>query len=499
MSFKPRCSRDMGSMRREYRLPLTFSHLQALTIRPSRRQYCTKLKQWNLRKNLAASEKDQIIDKIVAARLLGRKIAEVRFDDRQIDLKSLLKHAQSQVLSSDIGSIAEHVQNLHAKLTRRGSTRSAAADTSADHIQITYQDIDSSELGSPESDINADEWTILVTNPAATPPQRLATPHVHPALAYAPTLGLEKIISLSQDYILVALESRMQNMPAQPHEAQLLPWFPDSESAAMHGFWTDAKNALYMAKKLEKDMTFTFASRACASIQTPTSVEINLGTLKDVLATLSPTNATSCLPLRDHLLHYLSGILAMRFGMQHPLVLLCGELRQETSNQEIYETALRFAIELIETAQGTQPSDTLVFRRELIRLLRRSGDLCRSGELCVEQEAYCVREFGIDALVTRRTTSDRVHILLAKKELVQAMEICEDLIERSRRHLGKAFPDELAVYALEDLAELCELHESPGRCLFLLHEAYFGAVRLWGAEASSTEYILSKIQAASKQ
>jgi hypothetical protein len=91
-----------------------------------------------------------------------------------------------------------------------------------------------------------------------------------------------------------------------------------------------------------------------------------------------------------------------------------------------------------------------------------------------------------------------VHVLIAKKELVQAMTICEDLMERTRRHLAKSFPDELAVYTLEDLAELCELHESPGRCLFLLHEGYFGAVRLWGAEASATEYILSKIQAASK-
>jgi hypothetical protein len=374
----------MDSMRREYCVRFAFRHLRVLTLRTSRRQYCAKLKQWILRKNLAASEKDQIIDKIVAARLLGRSIAEVRYSDRQINLKSLLKHAQSQLPSSDVGSIAEQVQNLQRTLLRRGSTRSVAADTSADQIQVIYQDIDSPESGSPKSDSDQDEWTVIANGSAAIPTHNrlednevgLNTPHILPTLAYAPTLGLEKIISLSQDYVLAALESRMQNMPTKSHAAHLLPWFPDSESAAMHSFWVDVKNALYTAKKHEKDMTFTFASRACEAIQDPTSVEINLGTLKDVLATLSPTNANSCLPLRDRLLHYLSEILSMRFGMQHPLVLLCGELRQETSTHEIYETALRFAIELIEIAHGSQPSDTIVFRRELVRLLRRSGDLC---------------------------------------------------------------------------------------------------------------------------
>ncbi|KNG48397.1 hypothetical protein TW65_04919 [Stemphylium lycopersici] len=486
----------------------TLDQLQATMLRKhgfyaTRRQYCTKLKQWNLRKNLAASDKDRIIDKIVAARLLGHTIAEVRFHDRQIDPKLLLKHAQSHVPYSDTGSITNQVQILHRTRLRRDSTRPATAETTDDHIQIIYRGIASPESGSPKSDSDNEDWTVVVNGPVTKPSQyrlenneRLYTPQVFPALSYSPTVGLEKIISLSQDYILATLESRIQSMLAPPDETHLLSWLPDVESAAMHSFWVDIKNSLYMAKKHEKNMTFTFASRACAAIQAPTTVETNLGTLKDVLATLSPTNARSCLPLRDGLLHYLSEILGMRFGMQHPLAILCGELRQETSNLEIYEIALRFAIELIEITQGTQPSDNLAFRRELIRLLRRSGALYESEKLCVEQETYCVREFGTDALVTRRATSDLVHVLMAKKELVQAMAICEDLIERSRRHLAKAFPDELAVYALEDLAELCELHESPTRSLFLLHESYFGAVRLWGAGASTTEYILSKIQVA---
>lgn len=493
-------------MRREWCLPSIFRHGRLLTFRHSRRQYCAKLKEWNLRKNLLASDKDKIIDKIVAARLLGQTITEVRQENRPVDLKSLLKHAQSKLRSLYIdSSIAEEMRELHGTLARQDSKITSVADTSADEIQIIYQDFDNLELGSLELNPDENEWTVITSLDTIPPRHELGTneqgvdmPHIQPALAYAPTFGLERIIKLSHDYILAALESRMRNTLAQPHEAQLLPWFPDTESSAMRAFWVDTKNALYMAKKRETGMTFSFASSACAAIQAPTNVETSIGTLKDVLATLSLTNANPCLQLRDHLLHYLSEILGLRYGTQHPLVLLCSELRQQTTDPQIYETALRSAMQFIGTKQGTQSPDTLSFRRELIRLLRRSQNLCQAEELCVEQEAYYVQQSGSNALVTRRATSDLVHILMAKKDLVRAMAICEDLLERSRQHLAKDFPDELAVYALEDLAELCELGGSSGRSLFLVHEAYFGAVRLWGAEASSTKCIFAKIQAASQ-
>lgn len=297
------------------------------------------------------------------------------------------------------------------------------------------------------------------------------------------TQSLERIVFYCKDFIL-----KGWNDGTTAHRNSV-------DRSEMDSYWTDIANALYMVKKEHIDLAWKFTDQACERARAGSFFDRpDIGTLKNLLSILSTINSSLLPNLRDTILEYLTELFQIRLHPLHPLVHICRVLQSEPTNVEISERALRSVLNLLEVSIGEIHTDTLQIRQALIRLLRRSGNHDASKLLCEEHLDICTNSFGQNALPSRRATQDLTHILMAKGEFDKAFEISKKQMERTREFLGRDFPDELAVYTIEDLAELHAKREQADEAIFILHEAYFGARRLWGETASSTVYIREKIR-----
>jgi len=88
------------------------------------------------------------------------------------------------------------------------------------------------------------------------------------------------------------------------------------------------------------------------------------------------------------------------------------------------------------------------------------------------------------------------HIYNVSERYDSAKAVCENILLRSRQEARQfVLLNEPAIYAMEDLAELCMLQGDSERSLNLLRKAHDAAFWLWGTDAQSTFCISKKLQA----
>lgn len=111
----------------------------------------------------------------------------------------------------------------------------------------------------------------------------------------------------------------------------------------------------------------------------------------------------------------------------------------KTPSMEILERGLVFSLGLLDGSLGHCNAIVLEFRRSLIQLLRRTGNLTTSETLCTDQICSSELLYGSDSFHTIRARSELVHIHAAGGRYDSAMSLCEDVLQCSRQGLETNF------------------------------------------------------------
>lgn len=221
-------------------------------------------------------------------------------------------------------------------------------------------------------------------------------------------------------------------------------------------------------------------------------VQHPLAILRDVFATISPVNTRMCPEVRVQLLRYLAVMSKIKFGDAHPLTLICHHLQMDAGCRKISETALRLMLDVSQKNLGQGHLQVFQLKRTLIVLLRRDHELSTSESLSIALVRSSEQAFGQNHVQTRLAMSELVHIYNDQRWYGRAKNICEEVLRRSRLDLGDNYPDSRCVYAMEDMAELCDSQGDTRQSEFWLRKAFSGALKVWG-KVPSTTHILDKL------
>jgi hypothetical protein len=440
-----------------------------------KRQYIRRLKYWGLQKNIKAHEKDALIAKIVDTQTKGHTIIDVRFNGRPVSIGVLHRYCQDATRSRQkclqTGS--------HSTISPAPITTSFDLDgVVRNSIEIVCGD---GNVTSTALVMEALEDFIPTQNEGIEATLLPSTLSSDPQPPFGQSTTLEAILFLTRTYLHGCLE--FSQIPDSRNG-------PQSWSAT--DFWSGVRNAIYFLKIGWPELAWPVLSNACDNILAKMPVSIDM--LRELLSTLAPSNTSICPPIRQQLLAYLASMLKLRVGDGHPLAAICQHLQTEVQGMDISESALRSSLEILENALGQEDGNVFNIRNALIVLLRRGGNLQASEWMCRTQIKNSERVYGMSSSYTRTAMSELVHNYTARKSYEQARAVCEDILQRGRYEYGIGDPDESAVWAMEDFAEILELQNDRMQSLKVLHEAQAGAFHLWGVEAASSVCISRKIE-----
>ena len=460
--------------------------------------YNTRLKQWNLRKNYRAEEKELLAAQIVEAHLENRPASDLTFKNRPVKLDRVLRHLRTKK------------RKAAAMKTSKNRDGSTGGDGSS-------SDSSTSRIHQDESCRSKTRWPVTITPDSGNTTSTVLTPpstvedieddfemierdDLVPSLPEpSPTLSPPRG-SLNTELILYQTREYYHHQISRACPGTLSLQHPSLT------FWKNVKNGIYFLKKQSPHLAWPLLNDACGSAlevfsQTP------LLFLSDVFGVLSPVNTKVCPQVRTELLRYLVGMASIKFqSKNHPLVIVLRELCTDTPHGEASETALNLTLTLFAQILGPDHTATFAVYRSFISLLRRDKRLEQA-----KQQAECLVEtckqslvlgsaFGIPQL--QRPSIGMIELCIALTELVHtymdlqehhlAKSTCGSILHHYKIIQGSDFPNNRAAYAMEDMAEICILMGEREEALSWMRSALQASSRLRGAQDASTEHIKDK-------
>jgi hypothetical protein len=278
-----------------------------------------------------------------------------------------------------------------------------------------------------------------------------------------------------------------------PQSLLSLPVKKESPSVCLNAlFWSKIKSAIYFLKKGSPELSWPLLSQACAMVA-DLLVQHPIAFLRDVFATISPINTRICPAVRVQLLQYIAAMSNIKFGGAHPLTLICHHLQMDAGCRKTSETALSLMLNVFQESLGQGHLQVFQLKRTLIVLLRRDQEFSAAETLNIALVRSSERVFGQNHEQTRLAMSELVHIYNDQRSYHRAANICEEVLRRSRLDLSHNYPDSRCVYAMEDMAELCDSQGDMFQSEFWLRKAFSGALKVWG-KGPSTTHILDKLR-----
>lgn len=472
--------------------------------------YNTRLKQWNIRKNYRAAEKELLAARIAQAHLENRSIDNLTFKDRPVRLDRVLRHCRAKKRESAV------IKKKPMKSNRRVANAGEDEESSDSSLWIPVQDssaqaYSASSGGQTTITPESGNTTTSVLTPSSSEPNEADDSYEiisHDDLAvevWSPdrplfppkeNFNLELILHQTQSYYLNCMDEINIRAAAV---------YNVTDNTTV--FWANIKSAIYFLKKQSPKLAWPLLNEACVLAGDILS-EAPVLFLNGLLTVLSPVNTRVCPMVRSTLLKYLGKMAGIKLkSKQHPLAILCRELSEDTECGNASEMALNLTLNMFSERLGRDHSATFAVNRSLISFLRRAKQYDAAKEL--SEDLIQVTEHALVSrssvnIHQRKPTSismtevciamtELVHIYIDMKEYVLAQKLCSSVLQNYQAIQGVNFPDSRAAYAMEDMAELCvHLGDKEG-AIFWLQEALWAPGMLRGPEEPATRHIEEKI------
>lgn len=309
----------------------------------------------------------------------------------------------------------------------------------------------------------------------------------------------QNLFHLSRSYY----SAKLREHPLQLPEYQRLHNLDSNLNSTSHisdmsynwTFWNKIKSGIYYLKM--RDSSLARKAFRGATEMIPRLCERQpLPLLKEIHGTLSPLNTSVMPSIRvDILRQFRRSISTIKLDRNHPFFRLVELLFTQDASDELSINALKVMLE--ESKDVLPPTHPEIYDMELsiVQFHRRKKEFITAAILCEKLVDSSERRYANrNHQNVRLALSGCVHILNDQNILDEAMLIALDVLERGRLDQGDQYPDWASVYAMEDVAELCEKLGLLNDAIKWLQDARNNAQTLWG-DHPSTVHINDKLDA----
>ena len=264
-------------------------------------------------------------------------------------------------------------------------------------------------------------------------------------------------------------------------------------------FWGKVKSGIYYYKMGigSEDLAIPLLQESSTMIpllceQQPFSI------WKDIFATLSPVNIAVKPALLSSLLRTFTYCAHEKCAQypDHPFPLICDRLGDEDLFREVSTAGLQLLHELSNELLPDGHDEIYEVERTLIRLLRRQGRLADSKRLSSSFVERSERLYGRCSVQTRLAMTELVYVLNDQGRYKESKGLAERIVERCRQDIGdEALPNQRCIYAMEDVAHICEKLGRMKEAISWLRRAQKDPIILW-KDKQGTAHINRKLEAA---
>jgi hypothetical protein len=284
----------------------------------------------------------------------------------------------------------------------------------------------------------------------------------------------------------------------------------DGASPATNLFWSNIKNGIYLLKIAASFPNSRHrVSRAIeeAKFLLPSvfSNELPLGFIRDILATLSPTNTDIQPSLRHDMLSCIAAAASASndLGPLHPITAICDALHTDGPGSPLSSLALHVMIDTISDALGQSHPAYHTLMNTLIKMMRRGGDLGEARQMADRALSMARSECGNDSEQVRSAKVELSHILAKSGDHGRALSLAMDVatfppanfkvtdVPGEESLLVRC--DTISIHAMEDIAEYYIRFGSTAKGVVWLDRAKTAAENVWGNTAA-TGHIADKLE-----
>jgi len=504
----------------------------------SKRMYDKRFREWNIFKNGNSEDgpKGQrrrspgSVSSSAAAGLVGDTDAISQADVRKtIRCAKSVQHgfrkpqAPAPSIVNTPGPSSEHLIRSHSVSSQspRGSINisdliSERSSTGVEgYSPKTFVSSPEMPCATPDSSTGSDEFVMTRSDAgsaASSPPASLIAYQAQlqtlaraplPALVSDPRTRTLEVITVSlRDYY----EWQLQNIPegVLPDE-----YLGNRTAPASTKYWDTIKNAIYLVKiAAGSPRDSQYSERAWPAMSDVGAMAMEamksqpFDFLKNLFATLSPANLSARPELRSILLQFLSLQAEESLPTNHPITLICQELRRDENCQEISRRGLQCMLDIFNTRLGRSRAVTIKLTDSLATLLRRNGEIDAARDIILELLKSCRQAYGQDSTQARAVENELSHLYMATNDYELALGHCMSVItarQTSDSLQGTFIHDGISAHTMEDIAEIHHRQGDLKQCIMWLERAASIALEVWGPKSLATCHIVDKMTGLSKE
>ena len=478
--------------------------------------YCDRIRQWGISKNITKSQKAALEERLSSGdNLSGSENYRLRRAKKYAERKSQRQSGArgNREISESSPSAGEYRSNLVDRpsgepLLLVGSTFGTSPASFASW-GFPYPPMDpwSSEQTMPNevgfgfthlslsSDDHTDEIRNIgmqfrgsYQNPTSLSPL--------PSLDTAPdALNMDRVFRCIRDYSKSYIQS--QSLVSDNGS-------PTAMSGSVKQAWDDLNNCIYLFKigNLKRAIPALDKFRG---LQAGQVIEPTIHFIMAIFVTLSPINTPWGYPnLRIKLLAHLRAMAVTMLKDSHPLTEILKQMEKDENHSSISEQALV----IFEDSFASNRTMSFQVRLQRAKITRRKGNTDDATRQLSKLETDCVQHFHRDTDILRSVRTERSHILVAKGKtdlaqgnfgqvqagLVQALSLSLSVLGEftdTNGTKGYKVNDDVAIHAMEDVAEIHALLGDMRKSMTMLEHAAEVAVGKWNGCVATT-HILDK-------
>ncbi|CZR69109.1 uncharacterized protein PAC_19010 [Phialocephala subalpina] len=248
------------------------------------------------------------------------------------------------------------------------------------------------------------------------------------------------------------------------------------------GFWEDIKQAIYLVKTPSIELAWPVLHKACEKASAAFASDV-VALLREIFASLSPTNTRQCPEIRLQIIDYLRNLAAMKLGELHPITVILQQLQFDSQSRDVTERCLSYIVDILSSEHRTPHPEALKVEMAIVRLLRHDAEYDQA--LLIGQRLwYTARNIhGTRSLEARAAARELEHVYVDTENFQRALDVCLSIVGHEREATDELVRrgqlDKCAVYTMEDIAAIYERMGSTDLNIVWLQEALKGARLMW--------------------
>lgn len=402
--------------------------------------YSTRLQRWGAMKNYKAKEKSMMVRQVCEALDNGENLDCLVFRGRSIKHHRVLRHWRTKTHQDDCVSRSNRTQLAQ-------TATSHPRDVPASH----YMQGPSRGIGG----VSSAEIILLSTN------------------------------TLAQNFVLAfGLNS---DTTAQPFHSQTSSG--SVSNMQTNRFWHDCETAIYLLRIGSTALGWK-TLHTCWGTAAENLLSQPITLLQKVLTTLHPYGSLRAFPeVFNSTLKFIADLVEIKLGISHPLVQICGHIRQDNEGPRTAESTLTLMSGLFEEHLGQLHHETFQTNVALINRYSQNGDIT-AAEITARRLVQIIESSPQWAIQLPKALRKLAHVLKIQGRYEEAIVVQQRILS----DLKMIIPEDLRIYTKEDIAELQRLQGNLHLESESLLEALLCAQRLFGPNQAPSLHIWDKLK-----